>query len=979
MFSSDKTLKKRPYVGNGLLPYLRDTSAAQGSAACASGERIGNAMKLSENKRLEFQNKIAKYGKENLEEILFSLAKGAQLISGQELVRIYLEDLTGGALSCVYASGPFAEQIRSASFPIVSHHAIVSEVFATQSPVEIANVKNLALPLDIRLTQECSIGATCLLPIVNQLRSIGVMCVDRGAVGETMSESAKEQLAGFLDTIAPSLDQARKYQQQLLLTRRVEKYKKREAAAFMVKSAVSLIDRISLASVLAPAIGKHGKMSMEVLASYSSDPRIKRIYDDLGSIKLGRDRSLVAKFIRDDGRIDDDRLLKPLFIPDLTQQTLQKRALTEKMSLRSLYIVPRFDPDTRKVICLVNYYSREVYHFSEFEAGILQTHAEMVERAIREIGDEHLEIRVLAEITELLREPNERLQTFLDKVLSKATKLIGADTGSIAVVEERDGEKWLTLEDAAGSIIGAKNNEWMKKDIPPLRVGGPELPMEERSLTGYVAWSKQPKILADLDEERNQGGFHYSVSDLIQSEIAVPVMCDDVVLGVICLNSLKKGYFTEEHKRILQIIESLVSRHISDLQQIETLKSQVTRLTQDVAYKDPLISSYRLGNIIGNSQKAQEAVNFIKTVSIPLFNRIVFWSSNVLQEATLGLPSILVFGQTGSGKEFFFNNLYNRLNEMYQEQLNPSGTLPVKKMNIAAYAEELTYSELFGHKKGAFAGAYSDRKGILEEAHGGVVFLDEIGDANPKTQVQLLRFLDNGGFVRLGENVERYGRVLLVATTNKNLQEEIMAGRFREDLYYRLSELSMRIPPLSERREDITDLATHFLGKLYRTYRGKDDPLDEPPTLTEGAKNALINHHYEGNIRELRSILLRTLFFLSGKVITEEDIRLAILHGNQKPKENSQTLLHEQLADEIIAKIEEGESFWKVVYEPYSENRISRDTVIFVIERSRINSERTMPQVARYLKAVTGDIRTNPDDRRKFFKFKNFLYKTIKL
>ena len=203
------------------------------------------------------------------------------------------------------------------------------------------------------------------------------------------------------------------------------------------------------------------------------------------------------------------------------------------------------------------------------------------------------------------------------------------------------------------------------------------------------------------------------------------------------------------------------------------------RLTTDVGYKDPHVSSYRLGNIIGLSPTSQAVVEFINTVSPPLFNRITLWHKNVIQEATIGLPSILVTGPTGSGKEFFFNNFYNTLNSLYRLQLNPQGELPVKKTNIAAYSGELTYSELFGHKKGAFTGAVSDRRGILEECVGGVVFLDEIGDADPKTQVQLLRFLDNGGFIRLGDNTERFSRVLLVAATNRNLPAEIAAGRFR--------------------------------------------------------------------------------------------------------------------------------------------------------------------------------------------------------
>jgi transcriptional regulator with GAF, ATPase, and Fis domain len=927
---------------------------------------------------LRIQERIATYGKENLEEILFSAAEGIRLISGRESVRIYVEDLTRGALTCVYATGAHAAELKGTTFPIVSGDSLVSRVFAGQSPAEVTEPGKECLALDEVPMLRFGIVSTFMLPITDQGRSIGVICIDRDSAGKAVPQQRKTILAEFVGVVAAGIDQARKYHQQILLTRRVEEYKRREAAALMVQSAVRLIDRLSLASVLVPTYGIPGETRLVVLASHSPDPGLKTLYEELGSISLRDGKSLVGRYLGDDAAIVDEQLLKPVFIPDLQRQTLQKKALTEKMALRSLYMVPRYEPDSRKIICLVNYYSRENFRFSDFEMGLLQTHAEMVERVIREIGGEHLEVRVLAEITDLLQEHNEQLQPFLAKVLSKATELIGADTGSIAVVLEQDGEKRLVVEDGSGEIIGAKNKVWLKKTIPRFRIGGPELPPEERSLTGYVAWAKQPKILANVTDEARGEGFHRSMSDLIKSEIAMPLICDDQVMGVICLNSLKQGYFTEEHKRILQIIDRLTSRHISDLRQIESLQSEVVRLTRDVAYKDPHVSSYRLGNIIGNSRKTQEIVEFINTVSQPLFNRIVQWNTSTLHEATIGLPSILVLGETGSGKEFFFNNLYNNLNEMYRKALSQTGELPVKKTNIAAYSGELTYSELFGHKKGAFTGAYNDRKGILEEAQGGIVFLDEIGDADPKTQVQLLRFLDNGGLVRLGENAERYGRVLLVAATNRNLHEEIRAGRFREDLYHRLSELSVRIPSLADRREDIPDLAVHFLGKLYRTYRGKDDP-PITPLLTEGAKKALVNHSYEGNVRELRSILLRALFFRTGNTISENDIRQAIRDGLREQPADARGRLKEQLAMDILAQIESGGDFWTEVYEPYTKNRLPKDVVLVIIDKSRRNAGRTMPQIARYLKAVTGDIAGDQEERKKFFKFKNFLYKTIRV
>ncbi len=926
--------------------------------------------------------KISGYGKENQGELLYALAEGARLLSGSERVRIYLEDLTRGALSCVHATGPRAADVRETCFPIVSTETIVSSVFVSQYPVDFKVTPEQRDSADALFARSFGFGASYVMPVVSLGKSIGVLCVDLERSGEILGAQTKSQLADFSGFVADRLDQARIYHQQVRLARRLEEFKAREAAGMMVRSAVRLIEKVSLASVLVPVLGgEAGTGSLSILASYSEDPELKALFDQQGAINLQKGTSLISQYVSDEAVITDERLLKPLFIADLTQHNLQQRALTESMSLRSLYVVPRYAPDSRRIICLVNYFSRELYRFSDFEMGLLQTHAEMVERVISEVGGEHLEIRVLSEITDLLNERTENLQPFLTKVLSKATELIGADTGSIAVVAERDGVQWLVVEDENGAILGAKNKEWLKKYIPPFPVGGEELPPEERSLTGYVAHTKLPKIIARVEEEQQAGGFHRSMSELLKSEIAVPVICDDEVIAVICLNSLHYDYFREEHRRILQIIGSLTARHISDLQRIERLQGEVNRLTTDVAYKDPHVSSYRLGNIIGNSPASQAVVEFINTVSPRLFNRIVFWNRNLLQEATIGLPSILVTGPTGSGKEFFFNNLYNKLNELYRQQINPGGELPVKKSNIAAYAGELTYSELFGHKKGAFTGAYNDRRGILEETMGGIVFLDEIGDADPKTQVQLLRFLDNGGFVRLGENTERYSRVLLVAATNKNLQEEISAGRFREDLYHRLAELSIRLPSLNERREDIPDLSVHFLGKLYRTYRGEDEPPEKPPILAREAKEVLMRHSYQGNIRELRSILLRALFFRRKQVITGDAVTMAIAgtgSGGSSVPPSPVRDLDERLAHDIVARIAAGGDFWTEVYEPFSRNDISRETVRLVIEKARGVAGKTMPAVARYLKAV-GDGAITEEEQRRLFRFKNFLYKTVRI
>ncbi|PLX98216.1 MAG: Fis family transcriptional regulator [Desulfuromonas sp.] len=925
--------------------------------------------------------KITRFGKENLDDILHLLGETILRITRQNRCRIYLEDLTLGRLTCEAAAGRYPDDLYDHSFPLNSENFLVSRAYLTQEEGMIADTRQLENETARKLARRFSVRASYLLPIRHLGRPIGVACIDSSRAGKLPNEKQRQNLHDFMEQVVESIDQARKYRQQLVLARRVDEAKKKEAAGHMVKAAVRLIDKLALASVLVPAPMEslHEGESLQILATYSQEKEARKLYEEDRLINLGPGRSLLSRFINKAGVIIDERMLEPLLIPELSAEPLQKQYLTKELGLKSLYVVPFYEEHSRRVTCLVNYYTRETYHFSEFEKGLLEAHAEMAQRVIQEIGVEHMEIQVLSDISDLLQERFTGLQPFLTRVLSKATELIGADTGSIAVIRESDGERQLMVEDSDGNLLGAKSKEWLKKYIPPLKLGGEELPPDQRSLSGYVAHIQQAIIINDTAEAKQENGYYREITDSIRSEIAVPVISEGETTAVICLDSLQRHYFSEEHKRILLIISRMIGRYLADLEHIEQLTSEVGLLRSDVGYRDPKISSYRLGNIIGNSAKALKVVDFITRTTPPLFNRIASWHGAKLEEATLGLPSILITGETGSGKEFVFNNIFSRLNEMYQARFGPDDQLPLQKSNIAAYSGDLTYSELFGHKRGAFTGAHTDRRGILEEAHGGVVFLDEIGDADPKTQVQLLRFLDNGGFVRLGENSTRYARVLLVAATNKNLPQLIRNGQFREDLYHRLSELSLNVPSLNQRREDIPDLAVHFLGRLYQIYRSDEDPADAVPTIENKAAELLARHQYSGNIRELRSILLRALFSRSGSVIRENDIREAIgteATTNAADPDPVQELTEEAARELYASIINDGRDFWSAIYKPYTENRISREMVKKVVGMARSEGAGSMPKIAAMLKACDPKS-SDPEQKKLFYKFKNFLYKTI--
>jgi Response regulator containing CheY-like receiver, AAA-type ATPase, and DNA-binding domains len=197
--------------------------------------------------------------------------------------------------------------------------------------------------------------------------------------------------------------------------------------------------------------------------------------------------------------------------------------------------------------------------------------------------------------------------------------------------------------------------------------------------------------------------------------------------------------------------------------------------------------------------------------------------------------------------------------------MGPRAAQPFVEVNCAAIPEDLIESELFGHRKGSFAGAHEDKIGKFEKADGGTLFLDEVGDMSLKTQAKVMRVLDEQRFEPLGAPGSRQVDVRVIAATNKNLQEEIERGNFREDLFYRLNVIPFQVPPLRERVEDIPLLADHFLNGFTTAYGRK------PKELTPEAYRLLQEYHWPGNVRELRNLMERI-------VIMSPQVRIDVRH-----------------------------------------------------------------------------------------------------
>jgi DNA-binding NtrC family response regulator len=246
---------------------------------------------------------------------------------------------------------------------------------------------------------------------------------------------------------------------------------------------------------------------------------------------------------------------------------------------------------------------------------------------------------------------------------------------------------------------------------------------------------------------------------------------------------------------------------------------------------------YSFTEIIGTSSALQSVFRLIEKVS----------ATNV---------SILIQGESGSGKELVARAIHHN---------SPRSDKPFVAINCGALPESLLESELFGHTKGAFTDAKTDKKGLFRSSEGGTLFLDEIGEIPLPLQVKLLRALQEHEVTPIGSSVPVKFDARIIAATNKNLEEEVAKGNFREDLFYRLNVLEIYLPPLRERREDIPLLAKHFAAKIAREHNSPEKPIGKE------AMTALVNYNWQGNVRELQNAIERA-FILSGDEIDVESL-----------------------------------------------------------------------------------------------------------
>jgi Nif-specific regulatory protein len=391
--------------------------------------------------------------------------------------------------------------------------------------------------------------------------------------------------------------------------------------------------------------------------------------------------------------------------------------------------------------------------------------------------------------------------------------------------------------------------------------GQPQLVRVSRTIARQVMKENVAILGVDVAASGNLRDVESLAESEVRSLLCVPLTVFQRVIGCIYLDSTKvANRFQEDHLQLMAAIAGISAVALDNARRTQWLEEENQRLTSEVRQEQSLV---------GEGARMKEIFQFLARVAPT--------------EST-----VLIEGESGTGKELAARALHRNSHR---------GNKPFVAINCAAIPETLLESDLFGHERGAFTGAAVLKKGRLEVADGGVVFLDEIGELAPALQVKLLRVLQEREFERVGGTHSIKVDIRLIAATNRELTEAVRKGQFRQDLYYRLAVVRLTMPPLRERREDIPMLTRHFLQKYAKRSKVKPKPVSRE------AMSALVHYEWPGNVRELENAIERALVMGSSDAVLLEDLPESLLE-QESPAELHEGKYHasvKELKKQLIA------------------------------------------------------------------------------
>lgn len=430
------------------------------------------------------------------------------------------------------------------------------------------------------------------------------------------------------------------------------------------------------------------------------------------------------------------------------------------------------------------------------------------------------EVKELACLYEVSRElvKAKNLHGVLRKVVDILATHMGMTRGTVTIVKPNTSE--IQIEVAHGLSAEARRRGHYK-------VG--------EGITGQVVASGEPLVVPRVSQDPrflNRTRSRGDASRKNVSFLCVPIKFERQTIGALSVDRpYDEPVSFEEDLRLLTIISGLIAQTVGRLQAIKAEKELL--LNENQTLRRALVEKYEVGNLIGRSSRMQEVFEMVHRVA----------ASNA---------TVLLRGESGTGKSMVAKAIHYN---------SPRRDKPFVTVNCTALPETLIESELFGHERGAFTGAHARKTGRFEEAGSGTIFLDEIGELPHGVHVKLLHVIQEREFQRLGGSRPIRSDARLIAATNKNLEEAMGSGQFREDLYYRLNVFPIYLPPLRERRTDILLLAEHFLARYSKENTKKIERISSP------AIDLLTQYHWPGNIRELQNCIERTVLVCDEDVI----------------------------------------------------------------------------------------------------------------
>ncbi|HEY1549951.1 MAG TPA: sigma 54-interacting transcriptional regulator, partial [Kofleriaceae bacterium] len=407
------------------------------------------------------------------------------------------------------------------------------------------------------------------------------------------------------------------------------------------------------------------------------------------------------------------------------------------------------------------------------------------------------------------------LTELLDKLMDAVIQITNADKGFLILAEAE------TLDIKVARNL---NRENIADAISQL----------SDSIIAKVVKTRRPVIISDAMSDDEFSGAKSVMHLKVSSVICTPLLDRGRLLGLIYVgNDSIRDLFQDQTLRVLTIFAAQAALIVANALLLDELRVDNRRLHER-------LEAYRFGEIVGTSPPMQAVFRKVEKIA----------PTDI---------SVLITGETGTGKELIAREIHNR---------SPRATKPFVTINCGAIPENLLESELFGHVKGAFTGAVSNKQGKFQAADGGTLFLDEIGEMPIELQVKILRALQERVVFRVGDTRPESCDIRILAATNRDLEKEIHNGRFREDLYYRLNVVNVELPPLRVRGDDVLVIARYLLSRYAREYDAK------VKGFSPNAAVAIRKHNWPGNIRELENRIKKAIVLCESTVIGPDDLGL---------------------------------------------------------------------------------------------------------